>query len=227
MEVLELLEYVNSGLSKGKSVTAIAKELGLNESAIRKRLNRNGYKRNGNQFVLKENITSNITGDIKAKEIKNNNDNDISNSGTKLRREKVKMNTNGTKRMLKEIKAREHKELKDLERRLENNKPNNNITSNITPVKVIKEEVAPVPNIDMDKLNLLLSNLDNLLKLIPSNITSNIEGGTRFRSGINDVKTFRIDSGLYEEVKKRAAQNNINIADILNKAIEDYLNNYL
>ncbi|MBU3195028.1 ribbon-helix-helix domain-containing protein [Clostridium algidicarnis] len=72
-------------------------------------------------------------------------------------------------------------------------------------------------------MNLLLSNLDNLLKLVPSNMTSNSE----YRSGLNDVKSFRIDTGLYAEVKNRSAKNNINIAEILNRALEDYLKNYL
>lgn len=79
-------------------------------------------------------------------------------------------------------------------------------------------------DIDIDKLNLLLSNLDNILKLIPTDITSNI---TELKSGINNVCSFRIDTGLYKVVKERAARDNINIADIINKALEDYLNNYL
>lgn len=76
---------------------------------------------------------------------------------------------------------------------------------------------------DIDKLNLLLQNIDSLLKLIPSNIT----GNTSLRSGVNDVKSFRVDNGLYKAIKERATRDNINIADILNKALEDYLNNYL
>ena len=52
MEVLELLEIVNRGLEEGKSVTGIGKEIGLNESSIRKKLTKNGYKRIGNKFIL-------------------------------------------------------------------------------------------------------------------------------------------------------------------------------
>ena len=77
---------------------------------------------------------------------------------------------------------------------------------------------------DIDKLNLLLQNLDKILKLIPTNITSNITG---IRSGVNDVKSFRVDSGIYKAIKERATRDNINIADIVNKALEDYLNNYI
>ncbi|MEG0309237.1 MAG: hypothetical protein RR636_14940, partial [Clostridium sp.] len=60
MEVLELLNYVNKGLSDGKSVTSIGKELGLNESSIRKKLNKHGYKRSGNKFVPNADITRNF-----------------------------------------------------------------------------------------------------------------------------------------------------------------------
>jgi len=163
MELLELLSYVNRGLEDGKSVTGIGKELGLNESTIRKRLTKNGYKREGNKFVLNGDITSNIT---------------------------------------------EVKEVKTVKK------------------EVVKEEPKVITtNIDMDKLNLLLNNLDKLLKLVPNtDITSNI---TSLRSGKNDVKSLRIDDGLYQAIKERALRDNINIADIVNRALEDYLKNYL
>lgn len=96
---------------------------------------------------------------------------------------------------------------------------NENIVSvNNTNIKHIYNDV------DIDKLNLLLSNLDKILKLIPTDITSNI---TELRSGINNVCSFRVDTGLYKAVKERASRDKINIADIINKALEDYLNNYL
>lgn len=44
MEILELLKLVNSELEKDKSLTSIAKDLGVNESTIRKKLNKIGYK---------------------------------------------------------------------------------------------------------------------------------------------------------------------------------------
>ena len=79
-------------------------------------------------------------------------------------------------------------------------------------------------NIDIDKLSLLLDNLDSLLKLIPKdNITSN----TGLRSGKTEVRSLRIDTGLYENIKSRAIRDNIHISDIVNKALEDYLNNYI
>jgi len=99
-----------------------------------------------------------------------------------------------------------------------------NESNDIVQIKENTEDIRVIQEIkDIDKLNLLLQNLDKLLKLIPSNITSN----TGLRSGTKDVKSFRVDTGLYAEVKKRATRDNINITDILNKALEDYLNNYL
>lgn len=164
MEVLELLKLVNSELEKNKSLTSIAKELGVNESTIRKKLNKLGYKRVDNKFVLSSENTSNTTNKPK-------NLSKITSKNENFSEQTINLNS----------------------------------------------------NLDIDKFNLLLSNLDNLLKLIPSNMTSNSE----YRSGINDVKSFRIDTGLYSEVKNRAAKNNINIAEILNRALEDYLKNYL
>lgn len=154
MEILELLELVNTKLATGASLVAIAKEIGVNESTIRKKLNKNGYKREGNKFV-----------------------------------------------------------------------PNKCITSNITVSKVKEENIREVQKIDYNKLNLLLENLDTLLKLIPNHdATSNI---TDIKSGINDVISLRCDTGLYKAIKARAKRDDVNIADIVNKALIDYLNNYI
>lgn len=163
MELLELLNIVNIGLEEGKSVTAIGKELGLNESTIRKRLTKNGYKREGNKFVLNTDITSNIT-EVKEEVIE------------------------------------------------------------VVEIKEDPKEIA-INDVDINKLNLLLNNLDKILKLIPNtDITSNI---TNLRSGDNRTISLRADSGLYAAIKERALRDNVNIADIINKALEDYLNNYL
>ena len=61
MEVQDLLEYVNSELANGSNLTKFAKGLGKNESTIRKKLNKAGYKRVGNKFVLNVDTTSSIT----------------------------------------------------------------------------------------------------------------------------------------------------------------------
>ena len=76
----------------------------------------------------------------------------------------------------------------------------------------------------MDKLNLLLANIDKILKLIPTDTTSNI---THIKSGSNEVRSLRIDTGLYEAIKDRASRDKVNISAIVNKALEDYINNYL
>lgn len=56
MDILELLTIVNDGLAKGKSLTVISKDLGYkDESSIRKKLNKSGYKRDGNKFIYTEN----------------------------------------------------------------------------------------------------------------------------------------------------------------------------
>lgn len=104
------------------------------------------------------------------------------------------------------------------------------ITSNITNKTKIITKVKDESNItynsdlDMNKLNLLLANIDKILKLIPTDTTSNI---THLKSGSNEVRSLRIDTGLYEAIKNRAFRDNINISAIVNKALEDYLNNYL
>lgn len=104
------------------------------------------------------------------------------------------------------------------------------ITSNITDkpkvINTVKKESNITCNsgLDIDKLNLLLANIDKILKLIPTDTTSNI---THIKSGSNEVRSLRIDTGLYEAIKDRASRDKINISAIVNKALEDYLNNYL
>lgn len=100
------------------------------------------------------------------------------------------------------------------------------VSNNIITKEEDKKNIELIQEIkDIDKLNLLLDNIDLLLKLIPKgNITSN---KSSLRTGINDVKSFRVDTGIYKAIKERATRENINIADIINKALEDYLNNYL
>lgn len=48
----ELVYFVNTRLEKGLSLVSIAKELNVNESSVRKKLNNNGYKRIDKNFVL-------------------------------------------------------------------------------------------------------------------------------------------------------------------------------
>lgn len=125
----------------------------------------------------------------------------------------------------------------------------NDITSNITQEKkenkvdVVKEEdIKEVnnyknntsnitkennSNIDMDKLNILLNNLDELIKLIPSNITRNNTSNITINSNKNNVHSLRINDEIYKHIKARAKKENISISSIINKALLDYLNNYI
>jgi len=109
----------------------------------------------------------------------------------------------------------------------------NNITSNIAvaqeEVAVTKEDNANnnilLNDFDADKLNLLLNNLDGLLKLVE--IKDNTRNITSIRSGDNRTTSLRIDTGLFEQAKQKAKDNDMSIGEILNRALEDYLNNYL
>lgn len=73
-------------------------------------------------------------------------------------------------------------------------------------------------NVNMEKLNILLNNLDSILNLIPKH------KNCIYRSGENKPVTLRIDSGLYEELKSRAEISNNTISELLNMALEKYYN---
>lgn len=154
--LIKIVEFINNELKSGKPMIKIEREtFGENERVIHKRLIRLGYKKIDNQYVLKDNITSNITKKGLSKEKKDN-----------------------------------------------------------------KSVITEVNN---EKLTLLLENLDELLLLInKNNITSNIIG---LRSNINDVRSFRIDTGIYEEIKKLSYKSNETIGEIINIALEQYLKN--
>lgn len=155
--LIKIVEFINKELNNGKPMVKIEKEsFGENERVIHKRLIRLGYKKIDNQYVLQNDITSNIT------------------------------------------KKRLNKEMKE----------NENVSTEV------KNE----------KLSLLLDNLDELLLLInkrdSGNITSDI---SNLRSNINDVRSFRIDTGIYKIVKKLASESDKNIGEIINIALEQYL----
>ena len=148
--LIKIVEFINDELKSGKPMIKIEREtFGENERVIHKRLIRLGYKKIDNQYVLKDNITSNITKKGLSKEIKDN--------------------------------------------------------------KSVSTEV------NNERLSLLLDNLDEILSLInkknSNNITSNITG---LRSNINDVRSFRIDTGIYEEIKKLSSKSNETIGEIIN-----------
>lgn len=98
-------------------------------------------------------------------------------------------------------------------------------TEPITEDKVIEEEVTTedktaLMNIDTDKLNLLLNNLDSILKLIPRGNNS------IYRNNNNVPKTIRVDDGLYQEIKFRAERDGVTATELFNRAVEEYLNKY-
>lgn len=67
----------------------------------------------------------------------------------------------------------------------------------------------------------LSENIDSILNLIPKH-TNCI-----YKTNVNSVKSIRIDSGLYDEIKHRAERDNTTATELFNKALEEYLNNNL
>lgn len=168
MEVESLLEYVNDELRRGSNLTQIAKVLGKNESTIRKKLNKLGYRRVGNEFVLNSDTTCSTTS--------------------------------------------------DKEEKVEHTNPN---TTCSTTTQITKIE----SDVDMEKLKLLLDNVDKLLRLIPNTTCSTTK--ISINTERTKVTSLRINEEIYNLVRGRATRDNVNIADIVNRALEDYLNNYL
>jgi hypothetical protein len=112
---------------------------------------------------------------------------------------------------------------------------NNTTDSTIEVLKEVKEEVAvtkedntysatPLNNIDIDRLNLLLDNLDSLLELVAKKDNTN---SIALNSDKTRVTSLRINEELYEMIKSRAIQENKSISDIVNRSLLDYLNNCL
>lgn len=80
-------------------------------------------------------------------------------------------------------------------------------------------------NIDIEKLRLLVENIDNLLRLIP-NTTSSITS-ISINTEKTKVTSLRINEDIYNLIKERAVRDKCSISDIVNKSLMDYLNNYL
>lgn len=103
----------------------------------------------------------------------------------------------------------------------------NSVRQDVEPIKedkdivagAIAEEGRALTNIDTEKLNLLLNNLDQLLKLVPKN------NNCIYRNNVIEVRSLRVDTGLYEELKHRAESKNKTISELLNIALEQYFNN--
>lgn len=97
--------------------------------------------------------------------------------------------------------------------------PHNKIYSAETDISKIESDI------DMEKLKLLVDNIDNLLRLIP-NTTSSITS-TLINTGKTKVTSLRINEDIYNLIKERALRDKCSISDIVNKSLMDYLNNYL
>ena len=110
------------------------------------------------------------------------------------------------------------------------------ITSKKEDVKEVyeqKKEVAKIDNtssitslqnVDIDKLNLLLNNIDALLELVKKKDTTR---NITIKSNETRVTSLRINQELYNMIKDRATKENTSISDIVNRALLDYLKNYI
>ena len=110
----------------------------------------------------------------------------------------------------------------------------NDTTCNITEIKSSNLQVEKPKNegiikvkndIDMDKLQKLLDNLDSLLELCKAR--NNINNTCNITSNETVVTSLRINREVYEMVKQRARENNIKVGEIVNRALLDYLKNYI
>lgn len=111
-----------------------------------------------------------------------------------------------------------------------------NITSKNEDVEQVQEQqkevtkvdttssITSLENVDVNKLNLLLNNLDSLLELVnKKHNTSDIS----IDSKETRVTSLRINEEVYKLIKARAVKGNTSISDIVNRALIDYLNNYI
>jgi hypothetical protein len=115
----------------------------------------------------------------------------------------------------------------DLRQYAKDNTTNNTIEVQ-QEVAVAKDDntsnTTELNNIDVDKLNLLLNNLDSLLDLVnKKHNTSSIT----IDSKETRVTSLRINQQLYDMIKDRAVKENTSISDIVNRSLIDYLNNYI
>lgn len=98
------------------------------------------------------------------------------------------------------------------------------VTKDNTTEVNTENKVILLDQFEVEKLNLLISNLDALLKLVEKNDTTS---SITINSNKTRVTSLRINEEVYDLIKDRAARDNISISDIVNRALMDYLNNYL
>ena len=96
-------------------------------------------------------------------------------------------------------------------------------------VAISKEDNASnttlLADIDLNKLNLLLNNLDKILKLVDAK--ADTTGNITIENTETVVTSLRINKEIYALVKQTSVKSNTSISTIVNKALLDYLNNYI
>lgn len=92
MDVEQLLSHVNNKLASGNTLTKIAIELGVNESSIRKKLNKAGYKRSGNKFVDGGQIGGQVASTLIKPKVEKERKVDVVQQGGSVLQEKEKEN---------------------------------------------------------------------------------------------------------------------------------------
>lgn len=125
-------------------------------------------------------------------------------------------------------------ELLDYKGVIRNKDKNYNIKNMLSNMPIIDDHISSdileekkydskYEDINFFKLKLLLDNIDDILELINKN---NSNKAKKIRSGNTKVTSLRVDEGIYEQVKNKSIKDKINISEIINVALEDYLNKY-
>ena len=125
-------------------------------------------------------------------------------------------------------------ELLDYKGVIRNKDKNYNIKNILSNMPIIDDHISSdilkekkydskYEDINYYKLKLLLDNIDDILELINKN---NSNKAKKIRSGNTKVTSLRVDEGIYEQVKNKSIKDKINISEIINVALEDYLNKY-
>lgn len=86
----------------------------------------------------------------------------------------------------------------------------------------IKSNIDDFSEEEVRQLRELLKNKDKLLKLL--DLEKRYITKRNMRSKKNETKSFRVDTGLYEEFKKKARKNNDKITELINTFMEEYIN---
>lgn len=98
--------------------------------------------------------------------------------------------------------------------------PKEKITNDTTKKTILK-------NIDIDKLNSLVENYDKIMELL--NTTNNTTTNTTYKkidlsTKNTKVTSIRLNKDIHEKIKVRADEEDINIGELINKALYEYLN---